>query len=186
MSRSKFDSGSLPSQKLLNLSACHPFVQQECEGIRHQIAARADLGCRPLGRYRVSCFYETRGSSNRTCYNTRMHKVKTRAFHSARPGQDQRAGVQKVRMPQTRPSSLFIVVVSENRAFFFSSSDVIAFGSNPRGTDETWCIDTRGVLTLSIDRGTYQRLGLLGTPLPWRPHQNRYSTWIPSPPPLPF
>ena len=54
---------------------------------------------------------------------------------------------------------------------------MIAFGFNSRGTDETWCIDTRGVLTLSIDPGTYQRLGLLGTPLPWRTHQNRYSTW---------
>ena len=56
---------------------------------------------------------------------------------------------------------------------------MIAFGFNPRGTDETWCIDTRGVLTLSVDAGTYQRLGLLGTPLPWRPHQHRYSMWTP-------
>ncbi|KAF9778317.1 ribonuclease P [Thelephora terrestris] len=55
------------------------------------------------------------------------------------------------------------------------SSDVIAFGSNQRGTDETWCIDTRGVLTISIDPGTYQRLGLLGTPLPWKPHKDRYT-----------
>lgn len=61
------------------------------------------------------------------------------------------------------------------------SSGVIAFGSNSRGTDETWCIDTRGVLTLAIDSVTYQKLGLLGKPLPWRPHQNRYSTCIPFP-----
>jgi len=54
-------------------------------------------------------------------------------------------------------------------------SDVIAFGFNPRGTDETWCVDTRGVLTMSIDPGTYQRLGLLGTPLPWKLHRNRYT-----------
>ena len=79
----------------------------------------------------------------------------------------------------TRHSSLFIIVTPKNGAFPLCSSDVIAFGFNPRGTDETWCIDTRGVLTLSIDRGTYQRLGLLGTPLPWKAHQDRYSTWTP-------
>lgn len=64
-------------------------------------------------------------------------------------------------------------------AYLVSSSDVIAFGFNHRGTDETWCIDTRGVLTMSIDPGTYQRLGLLGTPLPWRPHKDRYSKRVP-------
>ena len=109
-----------------------------------------------------------------------MHKVETRAFCSARPGRDQRVGAQKVRTLQTRRSSLFIVIPSKNGASPFCSSNVIAFGSNPRGTDETWCIDTRGVLTLSIDGETYQRLGLLGTPLPWRPHQNRHSTCTPS------
>ena len=61
MSRSKFDSGHLPSQKLLNLSACHPFVQQECEDIRPRIAARADLGCRPSSRL-TSRFLLLRGS----------------------------------------------------------------------------------------------------------------------------
>jgi len=110
MSRSKFDSGSLPSQKLSNLSACHPFVQQECEEIRPRIAARADLGCRsPLGRYRVSYFHKARRSSHRTRHDIRMRKVETRAFCSARPGRDQRAGVQKVRIPQTRHSSFIAI-----------------------------------------------------------------------------
>ena len=55
---------------------------------------------------------------------------------------------------------------------------MVAFGFNPRGTDETWCIDNRGVLTLSINPQTYQKLGLLGRPLPWKIHRDRYSAWI--------
>ena len=75
-----------------------------------------------------------------------------------------------------QPSSIFETDGNlKPRIPLIRSSDVIAFGVNSHGTDETWCIDTRGVLTLSIDPGTYQSLGLLGTPLPWRPHQDRYS-----------
>lgn len=83
--------------------------------------------------------------------------------------------------PPNAPSSLFIVVVAENGVSPACSSDAIAFGFNSHGTDETWCIDTRGVLTLSVESGTYQRLGLLGTPLPWKLHRNRYSMPIPLP-----
>lgn len=128
MSRSKFDSGRLPSQKLLNLSACHPFVQQ------------VDIV------FPASTELEEALTKHATTYVRTSSKL-----------------------------APFLQFVQDKINALELKSDVIAFGFNPRGTDETWCIDTRGVLTMSIDRGTYQRLGLLGTPLPWRPHQNRYS-----------
>ena len=33
--------------------------------------------------------------------------------------------------------------------------------------DDVWCIDPRGVLSLSVAKGTYEQLGLLGKPLPF-------------------
>jgi len=127
MSRSKFDSGSLPSQKILNLSACHPFIQQ------------VDIV------FPASRRLEEALTQHTTTY------VHTRS--------------------KLAP---FVQLVQDKINGLEFKSDVIAFGFNPRGTDETWCIDTRGVLTLAIDSGTYQKLGLLGKPLPWRLHQSRY------------
>ncbi|EMD39265.1 hypothetical protein CERSUDRAFT_152346 [Gelatoporia subvermispora B] len=45
---------------------------------------------------------------------------------------------------------------------------ILALGtSGPQGTD-VWTLDTRGVLTLAVERITYTRLGLVGQPLPWK------------------
>lgn len=57
-----------------------------------------------------------------------------------------------------------------------SRSDLLALGKpGPLDTD-VWCIDPRGVLTLSVCKPTYERLGLVGTPLPWKEHQDTFGT----------
>lgn len=47
-------------------------------------------------------------------------------------------------------------------------------------TDDKWCIDPRGVLTLCVSKVTYQRLGLVGSKLPFKDCAEQYSTFLPS------
>ncbi|KIP01853.1 hypothetical protein PHLGIDRAFT_79987, partial [Phlebiopsis gigantea 11061_1 CR5-6] len=51
-------------------------------------------------------------------------------------------------------------------------SDLLALGKPGALDPDVWCVDTRGVLTLSVCKSTYERLGLVGTPLPWKEHQD--------------
>lgn len=37
--------------------------------------------------------------------------------------------------------------------------------------DDTWCIDPRGVLTLSVSKTLYEQLGLVGRKLPFKPER---------------
>ncbi|KAI0372624.1 hypothetical protein BV20DRAFT_963655 [Pilatotrama ljubarskyi] len=47
-------------------------------------------------------------------------------------------------------------------------SKVVAVGL-PRGTSEdVWCLDSRGFLTLMVGKETYECLGLVGETLPWK------------------
>ncbi|KAF9466137.1 ribonuclease P 40kDa subunit-domain-containing protein [Collybia nuda] len=39
--------------------------------------------------------------------------------------------------------------------------------------DDVWCIDPRGLLTLSVSKDTYERLGLVGRKLPFKTHADR-------------
>lgn len=42
--------------------------------------------------------------------------------------------------------------------------------------DDVWCIDPRGVLTLSVSKDTYERLGLVGKKLPFKTHADQHGT----------
>ena len=55
-------------------------------------------------------------------------------------------------------------------------SDLIALGKPGHLDDDVWCLDTRGLLTLAVCKTTYERLGLVGKVLPWKEHQDTYST----------
>jgi len=68
----------------------------------------------------------------------------------------------------------FVELVRDHINPLTLESDVIAVGYNSLGTDDTWCIDTRGVLTLCVARDTYQRLGLMGSKLPWKHCEGQY------------
>ena len=55
-------------------------------------------------------------------------------------------------------------------------SDLVALGKPGHLDDDVWCLDTRGLLTLAVCKTTYERLGLVGKALPWKEHQDTYST----------
>lgn len=55
------------------------------------------------------------------------------------------------------------------------NSDVVALGKPGPLDDDVWCLDTRGCLTLAVGTSTYQALGLVGHPLPWKEHNEIYS-----------
>lgn len=40
--------------------------------------------------------------------------------------------------------------------------------------EDVWCIDSRGLLTLSVCKETYEKLGLLGKRLPFKNHADQY------------
>lgn len=42
--------------------------------------------------------------------------------------------------------------------------------------DDVWCIDHRGLLTLSVSKDTYERLGLVGKKLPFKTHTDQRGT----------
>jgi len=44
---------------------------------------------------------------------------------------------------------------------------VVAFGHSTN-KDDVWCIDTRGVLTITVEKQSYERLGIVGSTLPWK------------------
>lgn len=48
-------------------------------------------------------------------------------------------------------------------------------------TDDRWCIDLRGVLTLCVTKDTYERLGLVGSKLPFKHCQEQYAQSYASP-----
>ena len=43
--------------------------------------------------------------------------------------------------------------------------------------DDVWCIDPRGVLTLSVAKETYEQLGLLGKSLPLNNHKDQHGVF---------
>ncbi|KAI0349558.1 hypothetical protein OH77DRAFT_1490615 [Trametes cingulata] len=47
-------------------------------------------------------------------------------------------------------------------------SEVIAIGLPGTTSDDVWCLDSRGFLTLAVGKETYESLGLVGEPLPWK------------------
>ncbi|KIK01456.1 hypothetical protein K443DRAFT_564736 [Laccaria amethystina LaAM-08-1] len=69
-----------------------------------------------------------------------------------------------------------------------NSADVFVNSVEPESTvlmlstnddDDVWCIDPRGVLTLSVAKETYEQLGLLGEPLPFNNHEDQHVIHLP-------
>ena len=50
-------------------------------------------------------------------------------------------------------------------------SEILALGS-ASDTDDVWCLDGRGVLTLTVGKETYEQLGLVVEKLPWKSHRD--------------
>lgn len=69
-------------------------------------------------------------------------------------------------------------------------SDLVAVSLNhgyDAQSDDVWCIDTRGVLTMCVCKETYEKLGLLGQKMPFKNRSGeRYGMWYPSSVALPF
>ncbi|KAI0629344.1 ribonuclease P 40kDa subunit-domain-containing protein, partial [Trametes polyzona] len=47
-------------------------------------------------------------------------------------------------------------------------SKIVATGFAGFTDEDAWCLDTRGILTLAVRKQTYETLGLVGEPLPWK------------------
>jgi len=45
--------------------------------------------------------------------------------------------------------------------------------------DDVWCIDPRGLLTLSLSKDTYEKLGLVGKKLPFKNHSDKHVVRLP-------
>ncbi|TFK39770.1 ribonuclease P 40kDa subunit-domain-containing protein [Crucibulum laeve] len=45
--------------------------------------------------------------------------------------------------------------------------------------DDAWCIDSRGLLTLSVSKEMYERLGLVGKKLPFKNHKELHAIHLP-------
>ena len=43
--------------------------------------------------------------------------------------------------------------------------------------EDKWCVDPRGILTLSITKDTYQRLGLTGEKLPFKGYSDQFGMY---------
>ncbi|CAL1714311.1 unnamed protein product [Somion occarium] len=54
------------------------------------------------------------------------------------------------------------------------SSSLLALGKPAHDSDDVWCIDTRGLLTLAVGKETYEQLGLVGKHLPWKPWEDTH------------
>ncbi|KAH9852600.1 ribonuclease P 40kDa subunit-domain-containing protein [Lenzites betulinus] len=55
------------------------------------------------------------------------------------------------------------------------ASKVVAYGPAKTTDDDVWCLDPRGFLTLAVCKETYEILGLVGKPLPWKEHKATYA-----------
>ncbi|KAI0675796.1 ribonuclease P 40kDa subunit-domain-containing protein [Trametes maxima] len=53
-------------------------------------------------------------------------------------------------------------------------SDIIALGLAGPVNDDVWCVDSRGILTAVVGKETYEVLGLVGEPLPWKEHADEH------------
>ncbi|PCH36316.1 hypothetical protein WOLCODRAFT_140331 [Wolfiporia cocos MD-104 SS10] len=53
-------------------------------------------------------------------------------------------------------------------------SDVLALGMPGPDSTDTWSLDARGVLTLAVDKITYEGLGIVGERLPWEECRGTY------------
>lgn len=51
---------------------------------------------------------------------------------------------------------------------------MLALGQSSSDTDDVWCLDYRGVLTLTVGKETYEELGLTGKPLPWKECRDKH------------
>ncbi|RPD59019.1 hypothetical protein L227DRAFT_504442 [Lentinus tigrinus ALCF2SS1-6] len=49
-----------------------------------------------------------------------------------------------------------------------TESKVVAHGLASATQSDVWCLDSRGVLTLAVNKQTYESLGLVGERLPWK------------------
>lgn len=87
-------------------------------------------------------------------------------------------------------ASTFINSVEYHRFFFLLriitkiliclyKSDILLLSSS-ENEDDAWCLDPRGVLTISVSKGTYERAGLPGKKLPFKNHRDLYGEWFQS------
>ncbi|RDB23461.1 Ribonuclease P protein subunit p40 [Hypsizygus marmoreus] len=63
--------------------------------------------------------------------------------------------------------------------FFVTPERCFTMLSIDPNTDDVWCIDPRGLLTLSVSKETYETLGLLGTKLPFKKQQDQFVIRLP-------
>ncbi|TCD69388.1 hypothetical protein EIP91_007735 [Steccherinum ochraceum] len=56
--------------------------------------------------------------------------------------------------------------------------NVLALGS-AANSDDVWCLDSRGTLSLAVGKETYEQLGMVGSKLPWKPKKEMHIIRIP-------
>jgi len=60
----------------------------------------------------------------------------------------------------------YLALTWSNRCFIMLSTEQLG--------DDVWCVDPHGVLTLSVSKETYERLGLIGQKLPFKNRVEQY------------
>ena len=58
--------------------------------------------------------------------------------------------------------------VDDIKYYFISDTIAVGRSADASMSSDVWCFDTQGVLTLSVQKETYEQLGLQGYPLPWK------------------
>lgn len=66
-----------------------------------------------------------------------------------------------------------------SRAIDGTLGDLLILTPTPDAVSDVWCLDPRGILTLSICKESYEDLGVAGHALPFKGHSDRYATQIP-------
>ncbi|KAF8075128.1 ribonuclease P 40kDa subunit-domain-containing protein [Lyophyllum atratum] len=64
-------------------------------------------------------------------------------------------------------------------AFFLEPERCFTMLSTDAHSDDVWCIDPRGLLTLLVSKDTYERLGLVGKKLPFKGHKEYHVIRLP-------
>ncbi|KAG6840569.1 hypothetical protein C0991_005758 [Blastosporella zonata] len=52
-------------------------------------------------------------------------------------------------------------------------------GATDANSDDVWCVDPRGLLTLLVEKDTYERVGLVGKRLPFKAHKDYFVIRLP-------
>ncbi|KAK7677581.1 hypothetical protein QCA50_019392 [Cerrena zonata] len=91
---------------------------------------------------------------------------------------DKYAGLVPRYYSQRNTLSKFVEFAISHFEKYSALSKLLALGQSSSDTDDVWCLDYRGVLTLTVGKETYEELGLTGKPLSWKECRDKHVVHI--------